>query len=144
MVYKLNCKWNFPLFLRHVFKKYHCNNCKNKVFKKIIKQIWDNWKCPRESACQILGMRIDFEQSYGVGFFRLGFWKKTNLIQWLCVRACVRTYVRTYVCSPLGNFYESIYSHVYSGEWSLRGVSNDFFLNFSKISIFGCLAAIFR
>ena len=35
--------------------------------KKNMKQIWDNWKCPRESACQILGMRIDFEQSYGVG-----------------------------------------------------------------------------
>ena len=55
----------------------------------------------------------------------------------LCL--CVCTSVR----SPLGNFYESIYSHVYSDEWSLRGVSNDFFLNFSKIPIFGRLAAIF-
>ena len=36
------------------------------MWKKIMKQIWNNWKSPRESACQILGMRIDFEQSYGV------------------------------------------------------------------------------
>ena len=53
----------------------------------------------------------------------------------LYVCACVR--------SPLGNFYESPYNHVYSDELSLRGVSNDSFLNFSKIPIFECLAAIF-
>ena len=34
---------------------------------KIMKQILNNWKSPRESACQVWGMRIDFEQSYGVG-----------------------------------------------------------------------------
>ena len=51
--------------------------------------------------------------------------------------------VCVFVRSPLGNFYESTYSHVYSDELSLRGVSNDSFLNFSKIPIFGRLAAIF-
>jgi hypothetical protein len=32
-----------------------------------MKQIGHNWKSPEVSACQIWGIRIDFEQSYGVG-----------------------------------------------------------------------------
>ncbi len=39
-------------------------------------------------------------------------------------------------------FFESMYSHVYGVKWSLWGVSLDPFLTFSKISIFGRLAAI--
>ena len=52
--------------------------------------------------------------------------------------------MRASVHSHMGNFYESMYIHVYCGQWSPREVPNDFFWNFSKILIFGCLAAILR
>ena len=55
----------------------------------------------------------------------------------------VRLYVCASVRSPLGIFYESMYSHVYGSEWSSWRVAFDSFLNFSKIPIFGRLAAIF-
>ena len=46
------------------------------------------------------------------------------------------------VCDHWASFFESMYSHVYGVNWSLWGVSLDPFLTFSKISIFGRLAAI--
>ena len=51
---------------------------------------------------------------------RLGFWKKSNLIRWLCVRVSVCVSVR----SPLGNFYENMYSHVYGDQLSPWRVAN--------------------
>ena len=63
-----------------------------------------------------------------LGIFRLGFCKKTNLIQWLCVCTSVRLYVCASVRSPLGIFYESMYSHVYGSEWSSWRVAFDSFL----------------
>ena len=70
---------------------------------------------------------------------RLGFWKKTNLIQSGGVCASVRLSVRP----RMGFVNESMYTHVYGVQWSPWRVPFDFFLNFSKIPIFGCLAAIF-
>ena len=44
----------------------------------------------------------------------------------------------------MGIFFETMYIHVNVSQWSPIGVSNDSFLNFSKVPIFGCLAAILR
>ena len=43
-----------------------------------------------------------------------------------CFRACVRAFLHPCVCTHLGNFYESMYIYVYGGQWSPRGVANDY------------------
>ena len=63
--------------------------------------------------------------------FRLGFWKKSNLMRWLCVRV----------------FLKNIWKHVHPCLWwsmaTMEGIFR-LFLKLSKIPIFGCLAAIIR
>ena len=56
----------------------------------------------------------------------------------------MRPSVRSSVRPRMGFVNESMYTHVYGVQWSPWRVPFDFFLNFSKISIFGCLAAILR